>query len=101
MIKIKLAGNTGAFRAPVTDKSVRRKWGLESKHQFMLCCDRGGLLCHKALLTLTTMRDNGDWRLTVCTVCVRKLIKKKQIQKKTKNIEAMVPIVFFFFYVFS
>lgn len=40
MIQIQPAAKMWAFRVPVTDKSVRRKWGWESKHQFMLCCDR-------------------------------------------------------------
>lgn len=41
MIKIKPAAKMWAFSVSVTDKSVRRKWGLESEHQFTLCCDRG------------------------------------------------------------
>lgn len=41
MIKIKLATKMRAFRVSVTDKSVGRKWGSESKHQITLCCDRG------------------------------------------------------------
>lgn len=43
----------------MTDKSVRRKWSLESKHQFMLRCDRGAFVCHKVLLTPTTTGDTG------------------------------------------
>lgn len=41
MIRIKAAAKMWAFRVSVTDKSARKKWGLESKHQFMLCRDRG------------------------------------------------------------
>lgn len=44
----------------MTDKSVRRKWSLESKHQFMLRCDRGAFVCHKVLLILTTTGDTEE-----------------------------------------
>lgn len=51
MIKIKPAAKMWAFRVSVTDKSVRRKWGLESKQQFTLCCDRGAWLATKPYYT--------------------------------------------------
>lgn len=41
MIKIKLVAKMWALGESVTDNSVGRKWGLESKHQFVLCCGRG------------------------------------------------------------
>lgn len=41
MIEIKPAATMWTFRVSVTDKSVRRKWGMESKHQFILCYGRG------------------------------------------------------------
>lgn len=47
MIKIKPAAKMQAFRVSVTDISVRRKWGLESKHQSRLGRDRRACLATK------------------------------------------------------
>lgn len=67
-IKIKPAAKMWAFRVSVTDKSVRKKWGFESKHQFMLRCDRAAWFATRPYWLRLLWEIWGDTGLRVCAV---------------------------------
>lgn len=86
MIQIKQAAKMWAFRVSVTDKSVGRKWGLESKHQDMLRCD-GGAGCATRTYNITATDREGFEVVTV-----RNVIQKHYSEKENNSWRQCYPM---------